>query len=72
MNTALITHKLCSSVSKHTLPPPEGASLHDEKRVLQRIKSSRCSLPKRVLHNVVRSWFVRSSDKDGQRFLSTA
>ena len=69
MNTTLITHKLCSSVRKHTVPPPEGASLHGENRGLRRIKSRVAAHPQEgIAHTAVQNWFVRSSDKDGQRF----
>ena len=50
MNTALITHKLCSSVRKHTVPPPEGTSLHGEKQGYDVSNPASQPTHKRVLH----------------------
>ena len=67
MNTTL-THKLCSSVRKHTVPPPEGKVCTTRTEGYDVSNPALQPTHKRVLHNVVRRWFFRSINKSGQCF----
>lgn len=71
MNTTLITHKLCSSVRKHTLPPPEGKVCTAQGSTANEYPAPDEST-KGNYTQAVRRWFVRSTDKGGQSLLSTA